>query len=84
MRAFDRSAMWTMQKKPGIFSPSLGQTSTLVNANRTLDGAHDGKKWNMGSRPCAVFQYCGPAMADAVAARALIDGHRDDTQAIGA
>lgn len=62
VRSFDRSPRWVMHKKPGVFSPSLGKTSGLKNANRTKDGEHDGKKWNMGSRPCAVFQYSGDVM----------------------
>ena len=62
VRTFDRSPKWALHKKPGNFSPSLGETSGLKNANRTKDGEHDGKKWNMGSRPCAVFEYCGDSM----------------------
>jgi ABC-type ATPase involved in cell division len=59
-RAFDKSPRWALVKKPGQFSPSLGTTSTLMNANRTQDEAHGGKKWHMGGRPCAVFEYVGP------------------------
>ena len=59
---FDRSPRWVLEKKPGVFSPSLGKTSGLKNPNRSQDGDHDGKQWNMGSRPCAVFEYCGDAM----------------------
>ncbi len=73
VRSFDRSPRWVLEKKPGVFSPSLGETSGLKNANRTQDGDHDGKKWNMGSRPCAVFEYCGDKM-EIAAAHALISG----------
>jgi len=73
VRSFDRSPRWVLEKKPGVFSPSLGETSGLKNANRTQDADHDGKKWNMGSRPCAVFEYCGDKM-EIAAAHALISG----------
>jgi ABC-type lipoprotein export system ATPase subunit len=73
VRSFDRSPRWVLKKKPGVFSPSLGETSGLKNANRTQDGEHDGKKWNMGSRPCAVFEYRGDAIARA-GGNALITG----------
>jgi ABC-type ATPase involved in cell division/GNAT superfamily N-acetyltransferase len=82
VRSFDRSPRWVLEKKPGVFSPSLGETSGLKNANRTLDraalgpeggGLDQAKKWHMGSRPCAVFEYCGDAMG-VVPARALISG----------
>lgn len=73
VRTLDRSSKWAMMKKPGVFSPSLGKTSGLINANRTQDGDHDGKKWNMGSRPCAVFEYVGPMM-NPDEAKQLIEG----------
>lgn len=73
VRSFDRSPRWALHKKPGVFSPSLGETSGLKNANRTKDAENPGKKWNMGSRPCAVFEYCGDAMNPADA-HALIEG----------
>lgn len=60
IRSFDHSPQWIMKKKPGVFSPSLGETSGLRNANRGMDNLITGKKWHMGSRPCGVFQYCGP------------------------
>jgi ABC-type lipoprotein export system ATPase subunit len=72
VRSFDRSKFWKMIKTPGVFSPILGKASTLgrtiakfnpdlgkssgfAPANRTQDYAK--KKWHMGSRPCAVFEY---------------------------
>jgi hypothetical protein len=48
VRALDRSPRWAMKKRPGTFSPAAGATSTA----------------RMGGRPCAVFEYVGPAMAD--------------------
>jgi GNAT superfamily N-acetyltransferase len=47
VRAFDRSPLWVMTKKPGRFSPISGRTSSL-----------GGK---IGGRPCAAFEYVGPA-----------------------
>jgi hypothetical protein len=68
-----RAGCW--RRKPGVFSPSLGETSGLKKANRTKDGDHAGKKWNMGSRPCAVFEFCGDMMKPHEAA-ALIEGQQ--------
>lgn len=59
VRSFDRSSCWEMHKAPGKFSPASGGTGA----------AH----MTFGSRPCAVFEYCGEAMG-AGDARALIDG----------
>jgi ABC-type lipoprotein export system ATPase subunit len=71
VRSFDKSRRWVLHKRPGVFSPSLGETSGLKNANRTQET--EGKKWQMGSRPCAVFAYSGEAM-DKKKAAALISG----------
>jgi Acetyltransferase (GNAT) family len=69
VRSHDRSKNWVMKKKPGVFSPSLGKTSTLVSeAYRDAGG-----KMRIGGRPCAVFEYCGQAM-DRNQAQALISG----------
>ena len=83
VRSFDRSPRWVLEKKPGVFSPSLGRASGLKNANRTLDGKvpigpeggglEQAKKWHMGSRPCAVFEFSGDAMPPDEAA-ALLSG----------
>jgi ABC-type polar amino acid transport system ATPase subunit/GNAT superfamily N-acetyltransferase len=48
VRAHDRSKMWAMTKRAGAFSPASGQSS----CSRT----------GWGGRPCAVFEYCGPAL----------------------
>jgi ABC-type ATPase involved in cell division len=69
VRAFDKSPRWALHKKPGQFSPSLGKTSSLAGGQRRADGT----QWNMGSRPCAVFEYCGDMLNPAEAA-ALIQG----------
>src|SRR5580704_13073324 len=59
IRAFDRSKSWVLKIKPGLVS---------VNRNKsTLDG-------KLGGRPCAVFEYAGPAM-DKAAALSLINSH---------
>ena len=59
VRAHDRSPQWAMIKAPGIFSSREGATSST------------GGTW--GGRPCAVFQYEGPA-GDKVEAAKLITG----------
>lgn len=59
VRSHDRSPLWLLKKKPGNFSPPNSATSGL-----------DGR---LGGRPCAVFEYIGPAAPDRDAARALIE-----------
>jgi GNAT superfamily N-acetyltransferase len=47
VRSFDRSPMWTMIKKPGVFSSKNKAGNSEVRDR-------------MGGRPCAVFEYAGP------------------------
>lgn len=56
VRAHDRSPMWSLEKRPGQHSGATGSSSTRLGQKQ---------------RPCAVFQYAGPAMEHS-AARALI------------
>jgi ABC-type ATPase involved in cell division/GNAT superfamily N-acetyltransferase len=46
-RAFDRSTVWRLEKRPGTFSARPGATSSTKGVGQ--------------SRPCAVFSYVGPA-----------------------
>lgn len=48
VRAHDRSPKWALRKEPGVFSPAEGQSSSAVGVSK--------------QRPCAVFEYVGPAM----------------------
>lgn len=57
VRGFDKSKMWALVKKPGEFSPKEGGTSTVGG---------------FGGRPCAVFQYAGPAHVDVDEARKFL------------
>ncbi len=57
VRGFDKSKMWGLVKKPGEFSPKEGGTSTVGG---------------FGGRPCAVFQYAGPAHVDVDEARRFL------------
>lgn len=59
VRGFDKSSAWIMHKRPGAFS------TAKVGPNGALAGS-------FGGRPCAVFQYAGPAHPDVDEARALI------------
>jgi ABC-type lipoprotein export system ATPase subunit len=74
VRSFDRSTQWTMVKEPGVFSPALGKSSSLGTKSKTNTNGLDrqSKKWNMGVRPCAVFEFCGEVAAKN-AGLALID-----------
>jgi ABC-type lipoprotein export system ATPase subunit/GNAT superfamily N-acetyltransferase len=50
VRSFDKSKNYEMQKMPGKFS----QMGNIVSKT--------GELISRGGRPCAVFEYCGPAM----------------------
>jgi ABC-type thiamine transport system ATPase subunit len=56
VRAFDRSKLWRLEKKPGSFYSATSSKSSTGE---------------FGGRPCAVFEYVGPAM-DRQTAAALI------------
>lgn len=58
VRAHDRSALWALVKKPGVWSPVRGTSSTIVSK----------------PRPCAVFEYVGKAAGNAAQSRRLIEG----------
>lgn len=60
VRAHDRSPLWRLEAKPGASNASQKTSRTSQDKMSTL-----------GGRPCAVFQYAGPAM-ERDAARALI------------
>lgn len=53
VRTFDRSPMWEMIKKPGVFSSKNAAGNSAVRDR-------------MGGRPCAVFEYVGPAAEKSV------------------
>lgn len=57
VRGFDKSPVWRMEKRAGEYSPRRGTSSTVAG---------------FGGRPCAVFEYVGPAFEDAALARRLI------------
>ena len=56
VRGFDRSPLWSLRKRPGVFSARKGIRSHFVR---------------QGGRPCAVFRYQGPAMSRSAALRLL-------------
>lgn len=56
-RAFQRSRVWAQTKEAGTFQAG--------------GGAH-AKKKGLKQRPCATFEYCGPAMPSAVEAARLL------------
>jgi ABC-type ATPase involved in cell division len=47
-RILDRSANWALAKKPGVYSPAKGKSSSTRGV--------------FGGRPCAVWEYVGPVM----------------------
>lgn len=50
IRSFSHSESWALRKKPGLYSPRQGKTSSL------------GRIGALGGRPCAVFGYAGASM----------------------
>lgn len=63
IRTLDRSPHWRLVKPPGLVG---------VWRNRsTLKGARDSGNRALGARPCAVFEYAGPAMDQREAERLL-------------
>lgn len=70
VRGYDRSPLWKLEKKPGTFGPRVGATSGMRRADGTVS-------WRAGSRPCAVFEYIGPAIAEDEARRVLSYWKRD-------
>lgn len=52
VRAHARSTNWRMEKKPGLVSLNRDTTTLKRSSKGTA----------LGQRPCAVFEYCGPAM----------------------
>jgi ABC-type lipoprotein export system ATPase subunit len=62
IRSFDRSPVWRLEKRPGTYGAHQSESSTINRAAK------------MGSRPCAVFAYCGEAMPRVDAERLLAVG----------
>lgn len=56
IRAFDRSKAWRLEKRPGYKSVTATAGHGIGNG-----------QWRPGSRPCAVFEFCGDASEDAAA-----------------
>ena len=61
VRQYAKNGAWRQEKELGTFSNSV---------SGPLSSALPGRK----GRPCAVFEWCGPAMEDKGAAIALIEG----------
>jgi energy-coupling factor transporter ATP-binding protein EcfA2 len=86
IRSFDRSPMYSLIQKPG-YGGSKGAVGTgdMTKRSGNSKGIVHGpnaklvKAWRHGSRPCAVFEYVGPALADRDAARRLLDAAHDLT-----
>jgi energy-coupling factor transporter ATP-binding protein EcfA2 len=82
IHAFDRSRRWSLKQRPGYgagYTASAVKNTTLRqqkagNAKGIVHGpnAQLVDNWRHGSRPCAVFEYCGPAYEDRTAALQLL------------
>lgn len=64
VRTFDRSPHWRLEKAPGTFQGAQGRTKDGRNSSTMAPGVSK-------QRPCAVFEWCGPATPRAEAARLL-------------
>lgn len=75
IRSMDRSPVWTLKQKPGYggaATPRKGATydKTTMRKSGNSKGVTHGpnaqivEAWRHGSRPCAVFEYVGPAWHD--------------------
>lgn len=60
VRVYDKSKFWSLEKRPGIFSSKTGESSSISKTN------------GFGGRPCAVFEYRGPAFENKNLAKRLI------------
>lgn len=61
IRSFDRSPVWRLEKPPGRVTSSRNNTTTLSEGSV------------FGARPCAIFEYVGPAASRGDAAVLLDD-----------
>ena len=61
IRSFDRSPLWALTKKPG----------KIQGMQHQIGFRGSGRILQVRGRPCAVFEYCGPAMGNDEA-RALL------------
>ncbi len=71
IRSYDRSPHYALKQKPGYGGSGAGQRG---NTHGIVHGpnAQLTDKWRHGSRPCAVFEYVGPALDDTAGAVALL------------
>ena len=59
IRACDRSKVWALMKKPGLTNnKNRGGIIGAAGSSKI-----EGRAVGFGGRPCAIFEYCGPAMA---------------------
>jgi ABC-type ATPase involved in cell division/GNAT superfamily N-acetyltransferase len=65
IRAADRSPRWALKIKPGKMPPPSGNRRRLLNGENVTSAA------KMGGRPCAVFEYAGPALEPGAAAKLI-------------
>lgn len=63
IRSYDKNPRWTLIQRPGQMT-SKGSRSSLTN-------------WQVGARPCAVFEYTGQSHEDVNFARQFLDLARE-------
>jgi ABC-type lipoprotein export system ATPase subunit len=57
IRSFQKSPAWELIRKPGSWASRKSHSASIG-----LDQEKYRERGGFGGRPCAVFQYCGPAM----------------------
>ena len=80
IRSFDRSTKWKLEQRPGYGGRDGAHhdKSTLKKRRGNTAGLTFGpnsevvQNWRHGSRPCAVFEYAGPAYDDREAALSFL------------
>jgi GNAT superfamily N-acetyltransferase len=75
IRSFDKSPRWSLEAKPGKIKTNQTGIARKLAAARGENVAGNGLSMaSFGERPCAVFQYAGPAHADRALAEEMING----------
>ncbi len=72
IHAFDRSKCWRLEKKPGTFMGSANTKQRAIAKLQRNSSISNKQQIKQGSRPCAVFSYCGDALERSEAVRVLL------------
>jgi ABC-type lipoprotein export system ATPase subunit/GNAT superfamily N-acetyltransferase len=71
IRSFDKSAAWSLEAKPGLPKTNFTGIQRKLAAARGEINKSELSMAGFGERPCAVFQFAGPAADRALAHRVI-------------